>query len=131
MPVAKQAPSYARLTFVLQRGYKLTKYEAVEWIHVHHRTAQRRLDQIHDEGHIYISGWKRPVGNYWIAQYCWGKGQDAPRPEPIPNNEVQRKSRNNPETRDVKLAKRRVARVIKKADKYAGNEIFNLIARRA
>ena len=130
MPVAKQAPSYARLTFVLQRGYKLTKYEAVEWIHVHHRTAQRRLQQLYDEGHLRIVAWKR-AENQWIAQYAWGKGKDAVKPAPIPHNEVQRKSRNNPETRDKQLSKRRVIRVIKKADTVAANQIFNLLVKRA
>ena len=133
MPVPKQAPSYARLIMLLKRSNRMTKYEAAEWVHVHQRTAQRRLQQIYDEGLIYIAEWKRPIEspNQWIPRYAWGNKEDAVKPDPIPHNEVQRKSRTNPENRDRMLAKRRVIRVIKKADKVADNQIFNLIVRRA
>lgn len=130
MPVAKQAPSYARLIYLFKQKYRLTKYEASEWIGVHQRTSQRRLAQIHAEGLIYIVEWKR-ADNQWIPRYSWGAKEDAPKPDPIPHAIVQRKSRNNPETRDRQLAKRRVAHVIKKANKYADNQIFNLIVRKA
>jgi hypothetical protein len=131
MPVPKQAPSYARLTFLLRRGYRLTKYDAADWVHVHQRTAQRRLDQIYTEGLVYISAWKRAEPNQWIPQYAWGKGQDAVKPAPIPVAERRKKYANDPDNREIIKAKKRISRVIKKADKIAGNEIFNLIARRA
>lgn len=133
MSVPKQAPSYARLTMLLKRGNRMTKYEASQWVHVHQRTAQRRLQQIYDEGLIYIAEWKRPIEspNQWIPRYAWGSKEDAVKPPNVPHNEVQRKSRTNPENRDRLLAKRRVIRVIKKADKVADNQIFNLIVRRA
>lgn len=43
---------------------------------------RRRVKALHEEGKIHIAGWTKPH-NICIPIYTAGKGQDAPRPEPL------------------------------------------------
>lgn len=67
---------------LIEDGLQLSKYDVAGSVFCHHRTAQRILKKLHEEGVCKIARWTKS-GQLWIPVYSKGTKRDKKMPPPL------------------------------------------------
>ena len=86
-------PRYQRIIDLLTAKPKQSANEIAEAIHCVKRNALQLLKSLKASNEVHIGDWKVNEGklrNHSIGLWVAGPGEDAPKPKPLPNAQVQR-----------------------------------------